>query len=565
MALTKEEKARIKAEEKARVEAEKARVKAEKARVQAEEKARVQAEKDRVKAEKEVIRQNKLNELTQLTTLRKAQDAEVLALKSTLSNQGLSTKQINSLINAEKKANTAEYSTAKATLKPDGVQNIARDQNGRILSAASAYGDNPDYLNNVTGLLDKANSYYDAFNIQRLNRISGDGSYTGVSLSDLTKAAINQSEDGTFNQGKGSTKVGTSVYKLLNDASTNYGKTFSEDQLGKLKKVGDYDGREVFQTSVQGGYERSAYSLLAKNEDGTYTNIGYTGLARPPAPKKSGIGGFLSSPLGKIALVGGSILTGGALAPLLTPTLGTIGAGVATGGLLGAGTAALTGGNVLEGGLIGGAAGGLLAGAGDALSSSSTDYLGSQPLGDATTGAVGSGSTNIGINPDASSIGISAGAGVGSVGLDASGSLIGSPMSQVFDDGSTLISNSSGMPISGTDSMNRPFTVNNGVGTYADGSQLGGTPEITFGGKLANPEDVQKLLDYNASLATAGGLSAGDVLKGTQLASALTAQPQQPTQQAPQSIVPRGSVSYDPLLSLLTMRASTPNLLSLLG
>jgi hypothetical protein len=93
------------------------------------------------------------------------------------------------------------------------------------------------------------------------------------------------------------------------------------------------------------------------------------------------------------------------------------------------------------------------------------------------------------------------------------------PTSQVFDDGSTLLSDSAGNPISGTDSTNKPFTVTDGVGKYDDGTLLGGTPEKTFGGQLADKEDVDKLLNYNAATATAG-LSEAE--KAKKLADALT-------------------------------------------
>jgi hypothetical protein len=92
------------------------------------------------------------------------------------------------------------------------------------------------------------------------------------------------------------------------------------------------------------------------------------------------------------------------------------------------------------------------------------------------------------------------------------------PTSQVFDDGSTLLSDSAGKPISGTDSANKPFTVVDGVGKYDDGTLLGGAPETTFGGQLADPEDVDKLLKYNAGLTT----TALDTDKAKKLADVLT-------------------------------------------
>ena len=311
------------------------------------------------KEQKAQIKADKLAEATQLKQLKQAQDAEITALKSTLGSQGLSSKEINSLISAEKKLNSTEYSTAKTTLKADGVQYIAGDANAQILSGAGAYANNEAYLNGVNSLLGQANDLYKTYGIQQVRQIAGDGTYTGVSLDQLTKAVLNKNEDGTFDRGTGSTKLYGATYNLLNDASQNYGKTLSADSLGKVKLVGqDANGNDIYRSTLTSG-DASAYSLLTKNEDGSYTNVGYTGVKVPPADD----GGFFGSTLGKIALGVGAFFTGGALMPALTGTLGTIGAGAATGGLLGAGTAALTGGDLLKGALLGGVTGGAISAA----------------------------------------------------------------------------------------------------------------------------------------------------------------------------------------------------------
>lgn len=73
-----------------------------------------------------------------------------------------------------------------------------------------------------------------------------------------------------------------------------------------------------------------------------------------------------------------------------------------------------------------------------------------------------------------------------------------------YDDGSTMTYNTeTGVPVSGADTTGATFTVNptTGVATYdTTGANLGGTPNTNFGGGLANPTDVQNLLDYNAGL-----------------------------------------------------------------
>ena len=299
-------------------------------------------------------------EKAQITKLTQAGNAEITALKATLQQEGLSKKDINSIINTERDANKSEVKTAKGTLKQDGIQYIAGDANAVIRSAASSYADNPNYLAAVTGLLDNASSLYNKFNIQQVNPTSG-GAYTGVNLDQLTRAVINQNDDGTFSQGSGDTRVKNSIFSLLNDASQNYGKTFTEDDLGRIKSAGkDAAGNEIFRTNLgSGSYENNTYSLLRKNEDGTYTNVGYTGVTLPPKDD----GGFFNSTLGKIALAAGAYFTGGAILPTLTGALGTIGGGAAAGGLLGAGGAALTGGDVLKGAAFGGLTGGAISAA----------------------------------------------------------------------------------------------------------------------------------------------------------------------------------------------------------
>lgn len=295
-------------------------------------------------------------ELTQLTTLKQAGKAEITALTNTLKEQGLSKSEINAIIRNENKANTTEYNNAKTNLRADGIQYIAGDPNAAIYSTASTYGDNEAYVNGVNSLLSQANNLYTNFGIQKVNRISSDGSYTGVGLDQLTRAVLNQNDDGTFNRGSGDTKLKGSVFSLLNDASQNYGQTLTVDQLGKVKVAGkDANGNDIYQSKLTGGSEENkSYSLLRKNEDGTYTNIGYTGLSLPPKDDD----GFFSSTLGKIALAAGAYFTGGAILPTLTSSLGTIAGSAATGSLLGAGGAALTGGDLLKGAVIGGVTGG---------------------------------------------------------------------------------------------------------------------------------------------------------------------------------------------------------------
>ena len=76
-----------------------------------------------------------------------------------------------------------------------------------------------------------------------------------------------------------------------------------------------------------------------------------------------------------------------------------------------------------------------------------------------------------------------------------------------YDDGSfSVVDPETGTILGGVDTENKGFTVDeNGKATYIDsGEGLGGTPEKTFGGNLADKADVDALLKYNAAIAQGG-------------------------------------------------------------
>jgi hypothetical protein len=75
-----------------------------------------------------------------------------------------------------------------------------------------------------------------------------------------------------------------------------------------------------------------------------------------------------------------------------------------------------------------------------------------------------------------------------------------------YDDGSQLITDASGKVVGGLDNTGQQFSVGeDGIGRYADGSQLGGTPQTNFGGNLSNLSDVSRLL---SGAGATGGVSA---------------------------------------------------------
>lgn len=543
-------------------------------------------------------------ELTQLTTLKQAGKAEITALTNTLKEQGLSKSEINAIVRDENKANTTEYNTAKTNLRADGVQYIAGDPNATIYSAAGTYGDNEAYVNGVNSLLSSANNLYTNLGIQRVNRISSDGSYTGVGLDQLTNAVINQNNDGTFNRGSGDTKLKGSVFSLLNDASQNYGQTLTADQLGKVKVAGkDANGNDIYQSKLSGGSEENkAYSLLTKNEDGTYTNIGYTGLSLPSQDD----GGFFGSTLGKIALAAGAYFSGGALMPALTGTLGTIGAGAATGSLLGAGASALTGGNLLKGALIGGVTGGavsaaapyvssaynnLVNGVADGVSvapSTTTPTMASQVgnlnlpnVGDLTAGT---GSVGVGINPniitsagqlnDLQALGLVSPQAAATAGnMLYSGAAVTPQAALNLGINPTVLQPTTMSGLSAKDvntaldfGLSSSTTAPMGSGDFQQ-SVLETARQVndaqTALGDLYSGNTADKLLAQSQPYSTSslGNLGLSGILRGLSIANSLFNRPNQPRMQGMQmpdgSIMPYGEVDYSGLFNLLGSQSGT--------
>lgn len=293
-------------------------------------------------------------------------------------------------------------------------------------------------------------------------------------------------------------------------------------------------------------------------------------------------------PLKAAATAAAAVATGGSS---LAATLGT--AGAAAAGAAAASTAVdLSRGEDLDdalksGALAGGAAyiGGSLLG--DAAAAG-TDYLGSQALGDATTGAVGTGTTGIGINAGASGVGINAG----------TGSLLGSTL----DVGSALpaptVDTSFGLnPAPSTTEFGtfNPNTISPpSIDTSSLGSMeyLGGSTTLPAGTAGLTAEQIASSgtignVGTNASsglgylggseslptgtagiqgVATPSSLSINDVQRGLRLANTLFGQQQQPQQgMFRQQVRPQGVVDYSPTLSLLQTQARTPNIYSLLG
>lgn len=202
-------------------------------------------------------------------------------------------------------------------------------------------------------------------------------------------------------------------------------------------------------------------------------------------------------------------------------------------------------------------------GAFSAAGAGGTDYLGSQALGDASTGAVGSGSTGFGINAGASGVGINAGTGslLATAPVDSGFGISTTPPAGNFGEFNPNIGSgttgSSGIGID-TGAATEGYL---GAGSATDAASTSGLGYL--GGADALPTGTAGI---TTNVAAESGVNAKDVVRGINAVKSLLASPEVPQQPTGnKSFVPKGNVNYDPLLNLLTMRASTPNLLSLLG
>lgn len=303
-----------------------------------------------------------LDQATELKQLTQANAAEITALRQTLIDQGVPKAERDKIVAAEKSANAAENSAAKtALLSGNTITTTAALTSANIPTSTA---------NTVNNIVSAANQMYTQYGLQPVTQIKSDGSYTGISLTDLVKAQLNgTTADGLFTAGSGNTAISAATLKLLNTASQNYGQVLSANEVGKVKQVGtDANGTPLYTSATGSNEQRTGYQLLVKNADGSYTNVGSTASTIPPQDS----GGFFQSTIGKIALGVGAALTGGALAPYVGAALGTGAAasGAIAGGLTGAAASGVTGGNVLTGALLGGAGGAVAAGGVSGISDS---------------------------------------------------------------------------------------------------------------------------------------------------------------------------------------------------
>jgi hypothetical protein len=317
-----------------------------------------------------------LAEKTELKQLESAQKAEITALTAALKAQGLKSSEVSKIVSTEKKENKTELTTAKTTLKPAGLQTIAQttvDANGNtvklpILSQASSAYAGTQAAAVVSNTLQNAYNAYNQYALQPQTVLRGDGSYSGVSLNDMTKLTLNTNANGMISQGSGATRVPSTVLNLALASQQNLGKNFTSDQIGKLKEVGvDAQGNKLFSDGLTSSDTRNSAAIYQQQSDGTYKNIGYSMTTVPPIKE-----GFWQSDLGKIVKVGGTIAAAYFGQPYLATQLGatagastaaTIGANAAAGAIIATGANLATGGDLNFKTALMGAAGGAVAGA----------------------------------------------------------------------------------------------------------------------------------------------------------------------------------------------------------
>lgn len=321
-------------------------------------------------------------------------------------------------------------------------------------------------------------------------------------------------------------------YNLINNATQNLylvsGKT-GRDAGG----IGEqYEGRT--QTAAIPNATTNHATVLYRREGDALVPITQTAQyynGEMELSPGSGLSDFISfaAPIALMAFPG----VGTALGTALGATGAT--ASALGGAIIGGGLSAATGGNVLQGAALGGLGGY----AGNYFQSpGSTDYLGSAALGDASTGAVGSGSTGFGINPNAAGVGINAGTNAALANAlsnyDATASSFGlNPARSTSELGSFNASNVSAPGINTSSLGNMEYLGGTGslpVGTAGlTAEQLGtatalgqvGTNSASgmgyLGGASSLPAGTAGITGVSG-----GGLSASDLNNARRLANALT-------------------------------------------
>lgn len=254
----------------------------------------------------------------------------------------------------------------------------------------------------------------------------------------------------------------------------------------------------------------------------------YADAIRSYDNESDGGGGFINKVLGGI--------TSNPLTTLAFPLVAAYGLGAFSG----AGAGATVGAESSLGTTAGTTAGTSAGTAG------ATDFLGSQALGSASTGAVGSGSTGFGLSAGTATGGAAAGTGL------SAGSLAG--MEYLGGAGS--------LPV-GTAGLTAEQ-----IAQAELAGQIGSNASSGMG-YLGGAESLPSGTAGITGVTAPTSLSLNDIQRGLRLGQSLLGGQQQPVgqpQQLQRQAKTAGGVDYSPILNLLALRqASTPNIYSLLG
>lgn len=258
--------------------------------------------------------------------------------------------------NALKESQNAEFWLAKNLgATPDELKKIKLDNKAETGVTRTAMSGEGGIYDKITGYLDRADQYRSDYGLAGRTG-STDGHEAGFTTGLLAKGAF------VMDGGKAPNPNVSHVADMLKFAGENDGKNLTADQIAKkgrldtIKPVKGQDGtyRVRYGYDVGANDKASTSYYFKKNTDGTYTSTGF-GFDKDNIKNSSG--GFFGSGLGQIAMIGLSVWGGGVLANALTSSLGTMGANIASGAIIGGGSAALTGGDIGKGILLGGVGG----------------------------------------------------------------------------------------------------------------------------------------------------------------------------------------------------------------
>lgn len=308
----------------------------------AKDKAAQAAAKADAKAAKAEAKSVEQNEKSQIQNLKAAQKAESIALKATLKNAGLTGGALNQALKAEKQSNKAELGAAKSTLGQAGLQQLSSSGPSGIRSSVGTYGGGTygdDVESNVSDVIDRAANVRTQYN---LAPVSKSGNVTmGVGLDKLTKLELSRDpETGEY------TKQ-SPLTKLLAMGDMYVGKQFTAEDLAannvKLKQ--DKNNPNLYKLA-KGNDNIKNFVYFNQNPDGTYTGVGIN--RRVIEDTSSGFEKFMASDLGKALSIGAAIFAPQIGSYLYGLAPGSIGASMAGAATLGAGKAALSGGDFTD-------------------------------------------------------------------------------------------------------------------------------------------------------------------------------------------------------------------------